>query len=148
MSDNGPQYSAAGFKEFATQYGFTHTTSSSQFPQTNGATKRTVCTIKDLLNKNDDTYLAVPTYRSTALENSYSSAEFLMVRKLRTTIPTNLQTTKSQLPNMSQLQNRERKIKKRQQQNFNRWHKATNLTPLRKGDAVWFPDRKRKGIVV
>ena len=33
---------------------------------------------------------------------------------------TTLQTMKPQLSNMSQLQNREKKIKKRQQQNFNR----------------------------
>ena len=55
---------------------------------------------------------------------------------------------KPQLPNMSQLQNREKKIKKRQQQNFNRQHKATNLKLLRKGYTVWLPDRKCKGIVI
>ena len=40
ISDNGPQYSAAIFKEFASLYGFTHTTSSPQFPQANGAAER------------------------------------------------------------------------------------------------------------
>ena len=149
MSDNGPQYSAAIFKEFATQYSFTHITSSPQFPQANGAAKRAVRTIKDLLNKSDDPYyfLAILTYRSTPLENGYSSAELLMGRKLRTTIPTVLQTMKPQLPKMSQLQNRE-KIKKRQQRNFNRRHKATKLKPLSKVDTVWLPDRKCKGTVI
>ena len=71
-----------------------------------------------------------------------------MGRKLRTTIPTTLQAMKPQLPNMSQLQNKENKIKKRQQKHFNRRHKATNLKPLRKGDNVWLPDRKCKGIVI
>ena len=148
VSDNGPQYSAAVFKEFATQYGFTHTTSSPQFPQANGAAERAVRTIKDLLNKSDDPYLAILAYRSTPLENGYSPAELLMGRKLRTTIPTTLQAMKPQLPNMSQLQNKENKIKKRQQKHFNRRHKATNLKPLRKGDNVWLPDRKCKGIVI
>ena len=64
--------------------------------------------------------------------------------KLRTTLP----IMKPRLPNMSQLQSREKKIKKRQQQNFNRWHKATNLKPLKKGDTVWLPDRKHNGIVI
>ena len=116
VSDNGPQYSAAVFKEFATQYSFTHTTSSPQFPQANGVAERAVHTIKDLLKKSDDHYLAILTYRSTPLENGYSPAELLMSGKLRTTIPTtlHLQTLKPQLPNMSQLQNREKKIKKRQ----------------------------------
>ena len=51
---------------------------------------------------------------------------------------------------MLQLQNREKKIKKIQQQNFNRQHKATNLKPLNKGDTVWLLDRKcnLKGIVI
>ena len=113
MSDNGPQYSAAVFKEFATQYGFTYTTSRPQFPQANGAAERAVRTIKDPLNKSDDPYLAILTYRFTPLENGYSPAELLMGRKLRTTIPTTLQTMKPQLPNMSQLQNREKKVKKK-----------------------------------
>ena len=64
-----PQYSAAVFKEFSTQDGFTHIISSPQFPQANGAAERAVCAIKDLLNKSDDRYLAILTYRSTPLEN-------------------------------------------------------------------------------
>ena len=47
------------FKEFANQYGFTHTTSSPPFPQASGTAERAVRTIKDLLNKNDDLYLAI-----------------------------------------------------------------------------------------
>ena len=41
---------------------------------------------------------------------------------------------KPQLPNSSQLQTREKHIKKRQQQHFDQRHKATNLKPLQKGD--------------
>ena len=41
-----------------------------------------VYTIKDLLNKSDDPYLAILAYRSTPLENGYSPAELLMGRKL------------------------------------------------------------------
>ena len=92
MSDNGPP---AVFKEFATQYGFTDTTSSPQFPEANGAAERAVRTIKDLLNKCDDPYLAILTYRPTPQENGYSPpAELLMGRKLRTTITATLQTMK------------------------------------------------------
>ena len=103
MSDNGPQYSAAAFKEFAILYGFTHTTSSPQFLQANGAEGRAVCTIKNL---RDGPSLALLAYRSTPLENVYSPAELLMGRKLRTTIPTTLQTMKPQLPNMAHLQDK------------------------------------------
>ena len=94
LSDNGPQYSAAVFKESATQYSFTHTTSKSQFPQANGADERAVHTIKDLLNKSDDPNLAILTWKSTPLENGYRPAELSMGRKLRPRISTTLQIIK------------------------------------------------------
>ena len=82
MSDNESQYSAAIFKDFADKYGFTHTTSNPQYPQGNGVAEHALCTVKDLLNKSKDPYLAILTYRSTPLQNGYSPAEFLMGRKL------------------------------------------------------------------
>ena len=91
MSDNGPQYSAAVFKEFATQYGFTDTTSSPQFPEANGAAERAVHTIKDLLNKCDDPYLAILTYRPAsesyvANDLSLRGSRVVILPKLRTDI--------------------------------------------------------------
>ena len=46
MSDNGPQFSAATFSSFATEYGFTHYTSSPRYPQANGEVERGVRTVK------------------------------------------------------------------------------------------------------
>ena len=84
VSDNGPQYSAALFKSFSEQYGFTHVTSSPKYPQANSAAERAVRTVKGLLNKSDDPYIAMLVYRSIPLENGYSPAELLMGRQLRT----------------------------------------------------------------
>ena len=70
-SDNEPQYSS---EQFANHYGFSHITSSPEYPQSNGAAERAVRTVKDLLKKNKmhhgDMYMAMLAYRSTPLENS------------------------------------------------------------------------------
>ena len=87
ISDNGPQYSADSFHEFATKYGFLHTTSSPRYPQANGEVERAVRTAKSLLRKNDEIYSALLTYRSTPLQNGLSLSELLMEHRLRTQLP-------------------------------------------------------------
>ena len=78
MSDNGPQFSSAHFSTFAETYGFTHTTSSPRYPQSNGESERAVRTFKQLLSKNDDAQLALLTYRTTPLQSGLSPSEMLM----------------------------------------------------------------------
>ena len=53
VSDNGTQYSSALFREFATEYGFTHLTSSPNYMylQGNGAAERAVKTVKGMLKR-------------------------------------------------------------------------------------------------
>ncbi|XP_027869193.1 uncharacterized protein K02A2.6-like [Xiphophorus couchianus] len=88
ITDNGPQFSCAAFATFAKLYGFSHITSSPRYPQSNGEAERAVKTIKNLLKKAADPYLALLAYRATPLWNGYSPAELLMGRRLRTTVPT------------------------------------------------------------
>ncbi len=87
VSDNGPCYCSAEFKKFALTYGFKHITSSPRYPQSNGLAERAVQTIKHMLKKADDPYLALLAYRTTPLHNGFSPSELLMGRKLQTTIP-------------------------------------------------------------
>ena len=85
-TDNSPQFDADSFKEFASTYQFKHTTSSPYYPQGNAFAKRTVKTVKSLMKKSDDTYLALLTYRPTPFPwCKLSSAQLLMGRQLRST---------------------------------------------------------------
>ena len=86
-ANNGPQYSTESYAKFAQEYGFEHLTSSPRYPQSNGVVERAVRTVKGLLKKAEDPYLALLSYRATPLEIGYSPAELLMSRKLRTTVP-------------------------------------------------------------
>ena len=80
ISDSGPQFHAECYKQFAEDYSFKHVTSSPYYPQGNGEAERAVGTIKRLVEKEEDPYLALLAYRSTPLQNGFSPAELARVR--------------------------------------------------------------------
>ena len=149
VTDNGPQYASREFSKFAENYGFTHTTSSPKFPQSNREAEQGVQTIKSLLKKSDDLYLTLLIYRSTPLPNSnYSPAELLISRKLRTNLPILYRDLKPKVPSYSKLKASECNRKEQLKKNFDQRHKATTLTPLQEGVTVWIPDHNCKGKVI
>ena len=148
VSDNGPQFSSAEFRKFADEYGFAHITSSPKYPQSNGEAERAVRTIKSLLKKAEDPYLALLTYRSTPLQNGYSLVELLMCRRLRTTVPIVSEKLKPSLPDYPSLQAKEKESRKKQKDNFDIRHRARSLEPLLPGDHVWIMDHHCDGTVV
>ena len=77
ISDNGPQFSSTAYAQFSNEYGFSHVMSSPLYPQ-GGEAERAVKTIKQLLRKRGDTYLALLAYRVTPLQCGYSLSELLM----------------------------------------------------------------------
>ena len=148
VSDNGPQYVSEEFIHFSKDYGFTHITSSPKYPQSNGEAERAVQTVKGLLKKNKDPYLALLVYRSTPLENGYSPAELLMGRQLRSNIPGVPMQFIPCLPNHTLVRRKEEQIRERHQRNFNQHHGARDLEPLKTGNFVWVTDKKSEGTIV
>lgn len=70
MSDNGLQFVSSLFKDFASEYGFTHTTSSPRYPQANGKAQWAVATVKGLWKEGGDYAKALLSHQATPLENS------------------------------------------------------------------------------
>lgn len=148
FSDNGPQFSSQYFKDFAIAYGFKHTTSSPKFAQSNGEAERHVQTVKRLLTKASDPYLALLAYRSTPMANGYSPAQLLMGRRLRTPVPQLPSLLAPDLPDESVVAAKERRRREKDTEVFNRRHRARDLSHLTPGQPVWVSDAKARGTVI
>ena len=148
FSDNGPQFDSQEFRDFAQYCGFEHVTSSPRFPQSNGEVERGVQTMKGILNKCDDEYLALLTYRNTPLHNGYSPAQLSMGRRLKTRVPIHPDELMPQLPDLDLVRKREKQYRATMAANYDRRHAVVEGTPLSAGDRVWIPDIQTEGNVV
>ena len=95
VSDGGPQYTSAEFKDFMKQWQIKHRVSSPRNPQSNGMAERCVQTIKASLVKTmeegEDMNLALFTYKTTPLSHRLTSpAELLNSRKYKTLLSTQI----------------------------------------------------------
>ena len=129
VSDNGPEFAASEYKAFTKEWDFNHTTSSTEFPQSNGQVERTIQTVKKTLKKckvsGDDIYLALLTLRTTPLQTSSSSPATIMFnRDIRTNLPKLSQTEKLSFPKPAQYDST----------------KGIYLPPLEKGSEVRIQD--------
>lgn len=147
-SDNGPQFSSQQFVDFAAAYGFRHVTSSPKFTQSNGEAEHHVQTVKQLLKKAQDPYLALLAYKATPLSNGYSPAQLLMGRRLRTPMPQQPSLLTPDLPNGAFVAVKERERKLKDTSVFNKRHRVRDLTQLTPGQPVWITDTKSSGTVV
>ncbi|GAB1609879.1 uncharacterized protein LOC115227445, partial [Argonauta hians] len=147
ISDNGPQFIAKEFLEFSHYFGFTHITSSPHFPQGNGEAERAVQTIKNLLKKASDPYIALLNYRSTPLQHGQSPAELLMNRKLRSRIPALTQNNRK-LTGDEEFKKADSQLKIKQKENFDKRHRARERAPIMEGQAVWLKTPKTSPAIV
>ena len=149
FSDNGPQFSSCEFKQFAKDYGFEHITSSPRYPQSNGEVERAVQTLKAILNKTNDEYLGLLSYRNTPLKNGYSPAQLNMGRRLKSRVPCHPDELKPRTPDADLVRKKEKEYRKQMQVNYDRRHKATKeADELSPGDRAWLPDLRVEGKVV
>ena len=95
VSDNGPQFACASFRDFAKEWDFIHTTSSPRYPQSNGEAERFVQTVKDMFKKaehgNSDVYV------SPIGGVRLSPAQLLMNRQLKTKLPVSSELLKPEV---------------------------------------------------
>ena len=149
VSDNGPQFASAQFQKFTSNYGFTHVTSSPRYPQSNGMIERAIQTLKNLLKKADDPYIALLNYRATPLQNQYSPSELLMGRKLQTKLPITDQKLDPMAPNTRLLREREEKYRGNMCRQYNSHHLVRKEQPqLSPGDYIYIKDMGRNARVV
>jgi len=92
ISDNGPQFSAQEFAQFAKEWDFSQVKSSPTYPQSNGLAKKAVHTAEQPLKKvkleQRDPYLSLLEYRNTSVDSLATSAQLLMNKQLRSILPT------------------------------------------------------------
>ena len=138
MSDNGPQFVSNEMKKFADTYGFTLLTSILHYPQSHGLAKRTIQTIKELLQDSPDPYLALLSFRTTPiLWCSFSPAELLMGRQLRTAITTPKNQLIPQWSYLQEFREKDSQYKAKQRRDYNDRHTVRPLDPLLPDTPVW-----------
>jgi len=144
QSDNGPQFDSDAFEQFAKSYNIHHTTSSPYYPQGNALAERTVKTVKSLLEKAKDPYLALLNYRATPFPwCGLSPAQLLMGRQLRSSLP---QMESHLNPNWSHLESfrqSDAKFREKQRENYDKRHRVHARRDLPDGTRVWVKTNKQ-----
>ena len=143
-SDNGPQYASQDFARFAESYGFLHQTSSPHYPQSNGQAERTVQTVKRLLKRASDPYLALLNYRATPLPwCRRSPAELCMGRSLRTCLPQVQEQLVPKWPYLPEFRALNLKFKKKQKRDFDKRHRTQDVEDIPSRSKVWITSEGR-----
>jgi len=117
-------------------------------PKSNGETERAVQSVKRLLKKANDPYMALLTYCTTLLANGYSPAELLMSRCLRTDFTATNAHIMPSAPKYLKVKAKEQEKQRKQKDVLDKCHAVQELDPLLPGEQVWIPDHNSTGTVV
>ena len=140
ISDNMP-FNSTEFKKFAKDWGFQTITSSPRYPQSNGMSEKAVQTVKRILKKAKDPYIALLEYRNTPVTGmTYSPSQLLMNRTIRTKLPTAREELHPKLP----VNVREQLEKRQKQQAFFYNKNAKPLPSLHVNEGVRLRDTDKK----
>lgn len=107
-----------------------------------------VQTVKRLLEKLEDPYLALLAYRVTPGPTGRSPAELLMRRRLRTRVPVLRERLVPAAGDQDEITLRDKSFRQKQRVYFNKRHGARPLPKLSGNDRVCVPDAKKEGTVV
>lgn len=140
VTDNGPPFNSALFKDFIYNWDINHITTSPNFPQANGQSESAVKIAKRILQKslddNIDPYLALLHYRANVKEYLKSPAELLMSRKLRTNIPVKRELLKPKIVQFKEVKEKLQVHKNKYKKYYDR--SVRNLPSLSVGDKIRF----------
>ncbi|XP_067945384.1 uncharacterized protein [Watersipora subatra] len=143
-----PQYSSEEFQKFAKAYEFTHVTSSPKYTRSKGAAERAVATVKSLLSKEKDPYIAILAYKASPQLGVYSPAELLMGRMLKTTVVVHPDSQMPKLLDYEKLKAKNELYKERMKMSHDINPKVKDLPAVCSGDCVMVRDSSQEGTVV
>jgi hypothetical protein len=137
VSDNGPQYSGAPFKQFTHEWGIEYITSSPKYPKSNGFAERHVGTVKHIIKKclesRSDLDIALLHLRATPIDSkTVSPGELLFKRQLVTTLPGHTDPSPSHVDTRNHLVDRLQETE------------GQALEPLYAGQPITILDEERK----
>uniref|UniRef100_A0A672SJQ7 Integrase catalytic domain-containing protein n=1 Tax=Sinocyclocheilus grahami TaxID=75366 RepID=A0A672SJQ7_SINGR len=144
MSDNGPQYSCALFNNFASEYGFTHITSSPGYSQANGETECAVATVKGLW-KGNKSFADIQVYTAGERLFPSSTPHGETTAFYSTTAP---KFSNSSWQSIKGFRKTDKRTKERQQCWYVKHYRARPLPTLQPGQSVWLPREKSEGTVI
>ncbi len=145
ISDNGPQFTSAEFKDFASKYDFSQITSSPYLANSNGEAERAVQTAKKMLVQKDP-WLALMIYRDTPISATGASpSQLMMGRHLRTSLPVPSSTLEPSWPDRDTILAKDQQYKSHTARYHDQRRGVQPLPPLQPADPVLIKTDNEKG---